>query len=192
MKKRTAASPERTPALPDGHVCLSHSRSHRVAVATASGRDSTPIAVRQWPAVARGVSWPVIRTMKSTLDERRPSASPTLISDPVATHSLIPISMTTTKSRIFPKHNADGIIENVAIDAFDPIKTIVEEEYDDAIFEVADEDGPAVYPMGFVPFPHLIVSITADEEQVFSIISRINGMLEQVIKQYTRPVAVTE
>lgn len=98
----------------------------------------------------------------------------------------------TTKNRIFPKESEDGLIENVALYAFDPIKAIVEEEFTDVSFDVADEDGPGLYEFGFVPFPHVIVSLTADEEEIYSIIHRINPLVEETIARFTRQVAVTD
>jgi hypothetical protein len=49
----------------------------------------------------------------------------------------------TTLSRIFPKEASDGVIEDVALDAFDHIRAIVEDEFKNATFDIADEDGPA-------------------------------------------------
>lgn len=98
----------------------------------------------------------------------------------------------TTKSRIFAKETPEGLIENVALDAFDHIRAIVEEEFTDATFDVQDEDGPMFYALGFVAYPHLIVSITANEEEIESIIARINPLVEDQVTRFTRHVAVTD
>jgi hypothetical protein len=98
----------------------------------------------------------------------------------------------TTLSRIFPKETSEGVIENVALDAFDHIRAIVEDEFENATFDIADEDGPGFYPMGFVPFAHLVASITADEEEIDSIIERIDPLVEEVVTRFTRQLVVSE
>jgi hypothetical protein len=98
----------------------------------------------------------------------------------------------TTLSRIFPKETSEGVIEDVALDAFDHIRAIVEDEYNDATFTVQDEDGPAFHHLGFVPFPHILASITADEDEIDSIIERINPLVEEVVTRFTRQLVVSE
>lgn len=188
----TTVSPGSGLALPGGSVCTCSLHERRTATPLLKGIHGTPSPARRRPAADSccTAAGPPRTTPNTILNGRRLSALSRGLHEGRGPHlSPTTTAMIVTKTCIVPKSTEHEIIENVALDAFDPIKAIVEEEYDDATFEVVDEDGPAFTERGFIPFPHLRFSVTADEEVIDEITRRIDRPLYAVVTRFTRTLA---
>lgn len=132
---------------------------------------------------------PIIKQISTSSERRVPVNDALMTRRPAVSHFITPTCMTITATRTIPQVSGEGTTE-VPYEAFDEVRSIVENESDVRIVIHNHETPGAFHGRDFVPVPHYLLELTGEEDELDAVISRIEPIVEDIIARHTRQFAL--
>jgi hypothetical protein len=132
---------------------------------------------------------PTINQISTSSERRVPATDALMTRRSAVSHFITPTCMTITATRTIPQVSGEGTTE-VPYEAFDEVRSIVENESDVRIVIHNHEIPGAFHGRDYVPVPHYLLELTGEEDELDAVVSRIDPIVDDIIKRHTRQFAL--